>query len=320
MSSLAFFLILLSAICHASWNLIGKKTQMSVPLYGSLCFVAMITWIHVQFWTPIHVLELPAAFWYCVAGAVIFDGGFYCFGITLSYRAMEMSIAYPMMRSIPLLLTAAVTTIFGLGTRLTPLSILGMTIVFIGCMMMPLPSFSHFNPKQYLSKNMLFILMTACGTTGYTIFDSMAQKVLREALVEFQYPAHILSMTYYNTRSICLTSSLMLVIAIFPFFHKDFKIVWTKHPVATICAGLFGSAAYFLVITAMNFVSNVSFVQVFRQMGLVFGVAAGILILKEKPTKPKLLGVTLITLGLVLTVIDPKLLQNLLDFLSRRGA
>ncbi len=70
-----------------------------------------------------------------------------------------------------------------------------------------------------------------------------------------------------------------------------------------LLGGMFASCAYTQVLIAMNYVKNVSYVQAFQQLGLVFGVAAGILILKEKKTAPKFLGVTLILLGLVLTVL-----------------
>ena len=53
----------------------------------------------------------------------------------------------------------------------------------------------------------------------------------------------------------------------------------------------------------MGFVTNVSFVQAFRQLSLPLGVFAGIVFLKESPAKPKLLGVALIVLGLILTVL-----------------
>ena len=66
---------------------------------------------------------------------------------------------------------------------------------------------------------------------------------------------------------------------------------------------MFASLTYILVLIAMNFVTNVSYVQVFRQIGLILGLAMGIFILKEKCTVTKVVGVALILIGLALTVI-----------------
>ncbi len=81
---------------------------------------------------------------------------------------------------------------------------------------------------------------------------------------------------------------------------KDLLRERSWHP---YLAGLFAGLAYVLVLVAMNYVTNVSYVQVFRQMGLPVGMVAGILFLKERCSLPKFIGVLLILLGLLLTVI-----------------
>ena len=54
----------------------------------------------------------------------------------------------------------------------------------------------------------------------------------------------------------------------------------------------------------MGFVTNVSFVQVFRQMSLPLGVLAGIFLLKERCPPVKLAGISLVLLGLLLTAVS----------------
>ena len=67
--------------------------------------------------------------------------------------------------------------------------------------------------------------------------------------------------------------------------------------------GIFTGIAYLLVLWAMGMVSNVSYLQAFRQLSLPLGVAMGIIFLHEKFTVPKVIGVLMIVLGLVFTVI-----------------
>ena len=175
----AFLLIVFSACLHASWNLLAKRSAMTVAFYTVICGTAAVLWSHVQFWTPLKVWQMPLIFYLYIAGSVASDL-IYCLGLVRAYRTMEMSTAYPMMRSLPLLFTAAVTSLAGWGAKLTPLAISGMLVVFIGCMIMPMKDFKSFKWQDYINSRMFFIIIVACGTTGYTIFDSQAQGVLRQ--------------------------------------------------------------------------------------------------------------------------------------------
>ena len=303
MTTTAFFLIVLSAILHVAWNTIAKKTRTSIPLYTLICTTAMLTWVHVQFWTPISVPSLPAQFWLFTMGSVLSDAILYGGGLSLTYARMEMSTAYPIMRSLPILLTLFFTGIFGLGTPLSPYAKCGVALVFIGCLHIPLRKYADFKLSNYLTAGMLFVLIAALGTTGYTIFDSMAQKALKGAVEGMGFSKTTISLTYYSTRGICLTTTLWLLSMstannrkrMFDFFrNKD----W--HP---LLAGACASATYMLVLLSMHYVTNVSYVQVFRQMGLPFGMLAGIFILKEKCAAIKFIGCALIVIGLALTAL-----------------
>lgn len=301
MSLLAFIFIFLSAVLHAGWNLITKRSGATLAFYATICLTSCLMWIHTQFWTPIPLWgKMPFAFWCCLGGSIASD----CiYGIFLlrAYRTMEMSTAYPMMRALPLLFTAFLTMLFGWGKMLSPVALLGMGVVFIGCIIMPLKEFRDFDIKAYLSRNMLTILIVACGTTGYTIFDSEAQKILR-SICDPSLSKAISSMTYYSTRSILLTSSLFLIVFSHSASRKELFSIIRERNLTPVYAGLIASFAYFLVLLSMNYVTNVSFVQVFRQMGMLLGMLGGILILKERPALPKYVGVTLIISGLILTL------------------
>ena len=164
MTLTAFILLLLSVTFHASWNLIAKKSKMNVAYYTVICMTSACCWLHLQFWTPVNVLALPGKYYLLMFCSVMADL-LYCCGLMRAYRTMEMSTAYPMMRSLPLLFTAAITGIFGLGKPLTLMSLLGMSVVFAGCLLMPLKSFSDFKIKNYINPSLLFVTIVALGQT-----------------------------------------------------------------------------------------------------------------------------------------------------------
>ena len=53
----------------------------------------------------------------------------------------------------------------------------------------------------------------------------------------------------------------------------------------------------------MTHVTNVSYIQAFRQMSLPIGVLAGIFLLHEKPGRPRLAGIALVITGLVVVAV-----------------
>ena len=78
-------------------------------------------------------------------------------------------------------------------------------------------------------------------------------------------------------------------------------------------SGICSSTAYGLVLIAMGYVSNVCYLQAFRQLSLPFGVFLGIWFLKESPAVPKLIGVGLIVAGLFLTALPPPKINPLAE-------
>lgn len=301
MSFTAFILIVLSAGLHASWNLVARKNRMTIPFYTVICTTAMLVWVHVQFWTPAAVWSLPGKFWLMLYASVLSDV-IYCLGLMQIYRRMEMATAYPVMRALPIILTALVTYVLGWGKPLTAVSCLGFFIVFSGALLMPLNSFSDFKLSNYLNLNMLFILVVASGTTGYTIFDSQAQQVLKSSLPDLSSPVR--SLTYYSTRSLALSSSLWLICLLFKSNRQDLLAFRDRELLKQgVLAGIFASFSYMLVLCAMNYVTNVSYVQVFRQLGLPIGMGLGVLILKEHCTRTKIVGLILILTGLAVSVL-----------------
>lgn len=301
MSFFAFVLILSSAVLHASWNLVAKRNRMSVPFYTLICSTAMLIWCHVIFWTPIDFFALPARFWVYLCCSVSFDL-LYCYGLMMSYRVLEMSTAYPVMRALPILLTVAVTTAFGLGSPLSLMAKLGMVVVCFGCLLMPLTKFAEFRPAKFLNSDMLFVLFAACGTMGYTILDSQAQRIVTAEMAD--YSKLLRSITYYSIRSVLLTSSLWLVVMLIPSNRAQMRELFVTRNRTPLLAGVFASATYVLVLLSMNYVTNVSYVQVFRQLGLPIGMLAGVFVLKERCTLTKIVGVCLIVLGLLMTCVQ----------------
>ena len=71
-----------------------------------------------------------------------------------------------------------------------------------------------------------------------------------------------------------------------------------KKPAAMTGIGIY--LTYGLVLVSMNYVTNVSYVAAFRQLSIPLGALLGMALLKEPRYPPKIIGVVIVFLGLVL--------------------
>ena len=294
----AFMLILLSIFLHVGWNLISKQSRPSAAFYLLASVTSFLLYLPCIFFADINWTALGWKFW-CGYFFSIVSEILYFIGLFKTYRHADISLAYPMVRALPVLLVAAVTTVFGLGKGLNLVAAAGMFIVFSGCLLMPMQKFSDFKLSNYITPVSGFMFLAACGTTGYTIFDGM---LIPQILANSDSPQLAATGAFISLLEAGITTGLSVYVAAVKVEREEFKKLFCRNLTPNLC-GFCSSSAYVLVVMAMPMVSNVSFVQAFRQMGLPLGVAAGVFILKEKCPPVRLVGVGTVVIGLVITAL-----------------
>ena len=295
MTLVAFLIISASVFLHAGWNFISKKNNPSLAFFTVMAFAGGAPWIYFAITSGIDITALPSKFWYLFAASIFFET-VYMFGLAYGYKLGDMSMVYPLGRAFPVLFVADVTLIFGLGKTPSVCAISGMVIVAAGCIILPMTRFRDFSLRTYCSKVMLFIRVISCGTTGYTVVDSLSMKLLKG--MPAQSDIHR-SLFFVTLMQFALTLSLLLITLCKKQWREELKFCTFKSYQGYL-AGFFSAVAYILVLLAMNHVDNVSYVQVFRQMSLPIGVFAGVFILKEPCTLTKIIGLIMIVTGLIM--------------------
>ena len=300
MTFAAFILILSSAVFHASWNLLSKSNRPSLVFYMQASMTAGILWLAFIFWgiQKIDWATVPAAFWVMLAGSVACEVTYFT-GLANADKRADISMAYPMARALPVLFTAVLTLIFHLGNSLSALCMVGMVLIFAGCFIMPLANFRALKLSTYLNRNFIFILLAACGTTGYTIFDSQALKCLKNSFAASDKA--IISCMYLGVIELSICSSMFIITRFVKTEREEFKNRFCRSVIPSL-SGIFSTLAYVMILMAMPMVTNVSLVQAFRQLSLPICALAGVLLLHEKMTAPRLTGFILIFTGLILSV------------------
>ena len=298
MTPIAITLILLSAVIHAGWNLVSKRSSPTAAFFlmadslGCLCFAPLL----LIYW---HVVGLfPASVWLLLGAAGLCQAGYYC-ALAGAYRAGDMSIAYPLARSSPLIVVTIATLLLGHGDQVSAQCIIGIVLVVLGALLLPMRRFNDFDTRNYLNISCLMALGAAFGTAGYTIVDDHALKLVRGSLT---IPADLYCAPVVYVVFEGLSTSLWM--AAFVSWRRG-----NRDELRTIVrsrwrqAALTGAAIYVtyaLVLISMGFVDNVSYVAAFRQVSIPLGVLLGVLVLKEAAHPPKFFGMMTMFAGLVL--------------------
>lgn len=298
MTLTAVLLLLVSAILHAGWNLIGKRNapEAGTFLVASIVGVIFLAPFPVLYPEAIHAFSPEA--WLLVIVAGFFQALYYT-ALAGAYRNGDMSIAYPIARSSPALVVMVVSLFLGRGDQVSRQCILGILLVVAGGFLLPMRRFDDFRLQNYLNLSCVLAITAAFGTAGYSLVDDEALRRLRQAsgvtLASWQ-----VTCVYAFFEAVTTVFWLTLLVAGRRRERAAFRTAASKGLVSGITMGLAIHLTYLFVLISMAFVSDVSFVVAFRQVSIPLGVLMGVVFLKEPGYRPKFIGTALMFLGLVL--------------------
>ncbi len=157
---------------------------------------------------------------------------------------------------------------------------------------------------------MLFALLAAVGTMGYSIVDDQALRILRPTLAPTAPTVTTLLYALLEGASTSLwLGGFVMVGAARPAATraKVSPLQALRLPTGQLRPALFSGiaifVAYTLVLIAMGFARNVTYIVAFRQMSIPLGVLLGLAVLGEPLNPPKIAGVLAVTAGLVLVAV-----------------
>jgi drug/metabolite transporter (DMT)-like permease len=301
MTITAILLITLSAFIHAFWNFLSKRQNPSIAFFLIASVVSAILLAPLLVIYRLGLPYLSAADWILI-GATGICQALYYFGLSGAYRNGDLSLAYPLARALPVLLVALVSLALGRGNQIETFAFIGFIAVATGCLILPLPSFTELRLKHYLNICCLFAALAAIGTTGYTLIDD---QVLRDLRTAAGIP---LGKTQITLLFIALENiSLTIALAIYVYMNRSdshiLRSTWKSIWLSASGAGLMMTGAYGLVLLAMAYVTNVSYVSAFRQISLPIGVFLGMIVHREPRYLPRLTGLAVILAGLVMITL-----------------
>ena len=305
MSAISIILIIMSAFLHAGWNLVLKKENnhtisfvLQFSFFTALCAIPIL----IIFREYIHLVPISVLLLSIISGLFL---PIYYVALSKAYKYGDISFAYPIVRSIPIIMVAILSSIFMLGKPLSNLSIVGMTVIIIGCFILPMKHLRDIKLKNYTNITCLFCFTAALATAGYTIIDDISINIIN-SVIDKGNTLIKLTAIYASLEFIFG----FLWILLFTLLPRKNILGWNDlfnfkksavRSAAIIGIGTF--AAYFLVLLAMSFVTNISYVVSFRQLSIPLGAVLGIIIFKERCNLFKILGIFILLIGLITVAI-----------------
>ncbi len=283
-------LVLLSACCHATWNLLSKSGGdpvsflrralfYSAALYFPL-FLALQAWV---VYTPVYLLCL------LISGILT---GLYFFALGKAYFHGHMSVAYPIARTFPIFVVTWAGVL--LGEKPSPAGLLGIVAIVAGCFVLPLRRFTcgedGFAWRNYFNWSCFWAFWAALWTSAYSIIDKYAALETARLAGGAAFAAKI-NYVYLQNLIAWLTVLLVVRLTRLPETPVDRR--------RAIPAGLIFLVSYSLILMAFA-TDAAAYVVSFRQLSIVLTAVASMVWIERDFSRPRLLGVLVIFAGVVL--------------------
>lgn len=278
----ALALLLLSALVHAVWNFLSKRSLDK----QAFLWLALVV-VSVLFWPVLFFYPLPSSTgWIFIGVSGVLEAAYFLL-LGGAYQQGDLSLVYPLVRgSAPLFVTFFAVTL--LREKIFAGAALGILFIVIGIYVLHLTSLSWKGlllPLESLRQRPSQLgLLTGLATAASVVTDK----------VGVTYTSPILYLYLVFVVSCVLMLPFMLWAR-----AKPVREEWRVNLPSVAAVGIMFTASYSLVLLALT-TSKVSYVSPIREISVVFGALLGTLALREPFAPSKVGGSALIFAGIVM--------------------
>lgn len=299
MSPVALVLVLVAALCHASWNLIAKRSGGGGNEFVLLssAWVAVV-WAPAAVWAGLQEVGAWGALEWGILAASALLHVLYFRCLLQGYSVSDLTVVYPLARgSGPLL--SSLAAVFVLGERFGLLGAAGALSVVLGVFLIAggpalmrqvlgpdaPPTCEHrVRARQRLRLGLFWGGLTGVFVAAYTVVDAYAVKTLLLSPVLVDYVGNVLRIPVLAPLALRNPERL--------------AATWRVHWKATLAIAVMGPTSYILVLFAMK-LAPLSHVAPAREVSMLFAALLGGSLLGEGDRRSRLLGAFAIAVGVM---------------------
>jgi uncharacterized membrane protein len=270
----------MSAAIHASWNFVTKKASGSLgTICIGLCFASLVTLPFALYFIFLDGVPLYAVPYIAATGII---HAFYFYYIGKSYEFGDISIVYPIARGIGVAGTGIVAATV-LNETISLPGFTGIALVVSGTLIIG----SYRAHDGTAGKSVLYALMVGLTIIGYSCLDKVG--------VGYSNPVPYICGMF-------TISAVILTLFAIVRHRDDIANSWKRKKTYSMAIGTGSIATYLLILFAFR-QGPASYIVAVRELSVVIGSLLGFILLHERFTVRKLIGITAITAGLILIKI-----------------
>jgi uncharacterized membrane protein len=294
MTALATLMVLGSALMHATWNMLAKRSSHPLAFLWLVNTASMVMFAPVFLWALVRYGLPSSALPFVIATGVLHI--LYISFLSQAYRYGALSIAYPISRGTGVALVPLVAVPV-LSEEISITGLLGIGLVLIGIVGLHIREIiGAFDPERVstsmqhrmgANRGAIYALITGLTIAAYSLVDKVG--------VGHAHPL-VYGYLIFVSMTIGLTPYVMSK------HHKDALREWRANPFLVLVGGLFVQGTYLIILAAMT-IAPVSYIVPLREVSVLFGAILGMLFLKELVTGARILAAFIITGGVILIAL-----------------
>jgi drug/metabolite transporter (DMT)-like permease len=219
-----------------------------------------------------------------------------------AYEQGELTLVYPIARSTPALLPFVAVPL--LGERITAGGALGIATVVGGMWLVQAGTASPqgiggLRSRAFAEPAVRYALLTLATTVGYSLLDKRAMV----ELAAHPWTSAIPRALAWNLLLWSASGSLFAVLVVRRRGAREILAAARKDLAAPTLAALVSLAGYSLVLEALA-TAPASYVVAVRQSSVLFALLLGVLHLRERPGRPRILGALATVAGVALIALS----------------
>ena len=176
MSGFVIAIVVVSTFMHAGWNLLARYSGSEGDFYRRMLVISLIVGFLPAVISELQTGSMTRLAWICVIASGT-CAAFYLFGLARAFHLSDFTIVYPVARALPVLFIALIDV--QRGRVLSPLGWAGILLVVIGSVLIPQQRFGDFRLRNYWNIAVVWMIVAALGTIGYTVLDKFAAEVIQ---------------------------------------------------------------------------------------------------------------------------------------------